>query len=161
MDFDGYGIGGSFTKNDIATAVRWVTSILPEDKPRHLLGLGEPIDLFLGIENGIDTFDCVAPTRVARNGALYTKDGRITITNAKFIRDFEPVDSECDCYTCKNFTRAYVAHLFRAEEMLAATLASIHNLHFITNLVAKIRTSIINGTFEEYKTSYLARYYKK
>jgi len=159
MDFDGYGIGGSFTKDDIGTAVRWVTSILPEDKPRHLLGLGEPIDLFLGIENGIDTFDCVAPTRIARNGALYTKDGRITITNAKFIRDFAPIDEECDCYTCTNFTRAYLAHLFRAEEMLAATLASIHNLYFITNLVKKIRQSILDENYDTLKKSVLERFY--
>lgn len=161
MDFDGYGIGGSFTKDDIGTAVRWVTSILPDEKPRHLLGIGEPVDLFLGVENGIDTFDCVAPTRIGRNGALYTKDGRITITNAKFIRDFTPVDVECACYTCKNFTRAYLAHLFRAEEMLAATLASIHNLYFITNLVKHIRQSILDGNYDELKEYTLARFHEK
>jgi len=161
MDFDGYGIGGSFTKNDISTAVRWVTSILPENKPRHLLGIGEPLDLFLGVENGIDTFDCVAPTRVGRNGGLYTKDGRINITNAKFVRDFTPLDDGCDCYTCTNFTRAYLAHLFRAEEMLAATLASIHNLYFITNLVKQIRQSILDGNYDALKEEVLGRFYKK
>ena len=161
MDFDGYGIGGSFTKNDISTAVRWVTSILPENKPRHLLGIGEPLDLFLGVENGIDTFDCVAPTRVGRNGGLYTKDGRINITNAKFVRDFTPLDDGCDCYTCTNFTRAYLAHLFRAEEMLAATLASIHNLYFITNLVKQIRQSILDGNYDALKKEVLGRFYKK
>lgn len=161
MDFDGYGIGGSFTKDDIGTAVKWVTTILPEGKPRHLLGIGEPIDLFLGVENGIDTFDCVAPTRVGRNGGLYTKDGRINITNAKFVRDFTPLDDGCDCYTCSNFTRAYLAHLFRAEEMLAATLASIHNLYFITNLVNKIRQSILDGNFYEFKEGTLERFYGK
>lgn len=161
MDFDGYGIGGSFTKNDISTAVRWVTSILPEDKPRHLLGIGEPLDLFLGVENGIDTFDCVAPTRVGRNGGLYTKDGRINITNAKFVRDFTPLDDGCGCYACTNFTRAYLAHLFRAEEMLAATLASIHNLYFITNLVKQIRQSILDGNYDALKEEVLGRFYKK
>lgn len=161
MDFDGYGIGGSFTKDDIGTAVRWVTEILPENKPRHLLGIGEPVDLFLGIENGIDTFDCVAPTRVGRNGGLYTKGGRINITNAKFIRDFSPIDEECECYTCMHFTRAYLAHLFRAEEMLAATLASIHNLYFITHLVNKIRQSILDGNYDALKEKVFNRFYGK
>ena len=159
MDFDGFGIGGSFTKEDIGTAVRWVNTILPEEKPRHLLGIGEPIDLFLGIENGIDTFDCVAPTRMGRNGGLYTEEGRIAITNAKFVNDLGPIDKHCDCSTCKNFTRAYLAHLFRAEEMLGATLASIHNLYFIVNLVKKIRQSILDGRFNEFKSEMLARYY--
>lgn len=159
MDFDGFGIGGSFTKEDIGTAVKWVNAILPEEKPRHLLGIGEPIDLFLGVENGVDTFDCVAPTRMGRNGGLYTEGGRIAITNAKFANDLSPIEKDCVCYTCKNFTRAYLAHLFRAEEMLGATLASIHNLHFIVNLVKKIRQSILGGRFEELKTEILGRYY--
>ena len=161
MDFDGYGIGGSFDKDDMYTAVGWVNAILPEDKPRHLLGIGEPIDLFGAVENGCDLFDCVAPTRQARNGALYTNDGRININNAQFIKDFTPIDAECDCYTCKNYTRAYVAHLFRSEEMLAATLASIHNLRFLIALVEKMRTGIINGTFEKFKVGFVGRYYKK
>ncbi len=159
MNFDGFGIGGSFNKEDIGTAVHWVNAILPEDKPRHLLGIGEPIDLFLGVENGVDTFDCVSPTRIGRNGALYTKDGRINLHNAKFVTDLTPIEKDCTCYTCLNFTRAYLAHLFRADEMLAATLASIHNLYFIVNLVKKIRQSILDGRFEEYKTKMLERYY--
>src|SRR3989338_1636295 len=125
MDFDGFGIGGSFTKEDMNTAVGWVNKLLPEDKPRHLLGIGEPADLFGGVENGADLFDCVAPTRIARNGTLYTENGRINILNAKFIEDFTPIDETCECYTCKNYTRAYLSHLFRAKEMFAATLASI------------------------------------
>ncbi len=161
MDFDGYGIGGSFDKDDMDTAVGWVNAILPEDKPRHLLGIGEPVDLFGAVENGCDLFDCVAPTRQARNGALYTNDGRININNAQFIKDFTPIDSDCDCYTCKNYTRAYVAHLFRSEEMLAATLASIHNLRFLIALVEKMRVSIIDGTFEIFKKSFIERYYGK
>lgn len=160
MEFDGYGIGGSFTKNDIATAVRWVTNILPETKPRHLLGIGEPIDLFLGIENGIDTFDCVAPTRIARNGSLYTKGGRINITNAQFVSDFTAPDEGCACYTCTHYTRAYIAHLFHAKEMLAATLSSIHNLYFITKLVADIRQSMLDDNYQELKESTLKNYYK-
>ncbi len=161
MDFDGYGIGGSFNKDDMDTAVGWVNAILPEDKPRHLLGIGEPLDLFGAVENGCDLFDCVAPTRQARNGALYTHDGRININNACFVKDFTPIDNECDCSTCKNYTRAYVAHLFRSEEMLAATLASIHNLRFLIALVEKMRGAIIDGTFEEFKTEFINRYYGK
>lgn len=158
MDFDGYGIGGSFTKDDISTAVRWVNEELPEDKPRHLLGIGEPIDLFLGIENGVDTFDCVAPTRIARNGALYTIDGRINIFNAKYRSDMSAVCEDEACYA-HQFTKSYLSHLFRADEMFAATIASIHNLHFVVNLVKKIRQSILEDNFEEFKTQTLARYY--
>lgn len=161
MDFDGYGIGGSFDKDDMYTTVGWVNAILPEGKPRHLLGIGEPADLFGAVENGCDLFDCVAPTRMARNGALHTVDGRINMFNARFVNDFSPIDPECDCYTCKNYTRAYVAHLFRSEEMLAATLASIHNLRFLISLVEKMRISVADGTFLEYKHKFLERYYKK
>ncbi|OHA84066.1 MAG: tRNA guanosine(34) transglycosylase Tgt [Candidatus Yonathbacteria bacterium RIFCSPLOWO2_01_FULL_47_33b] len=161
MDFDGYGIGGSFDKDDMNTAVGWVNSILPEDKPRHLLGIGEPEDLFGAVENGCDLFDCVAPTRTGRNGTLHTHDGKINLLNARFVRDFTPVDSECDCYTCKNYTRAYLAHLFRSDEMLAATLGSIHNLRFLVALVEKMREAIIDDSFDTFKTSFIARYYKK
>ncbi|MFZ2303362.1 MAG: tRNA guanosine(34) transglycosylase Tgt [Minisyncoccia bacterium] len=160
MDFDGYGIGGSFDKDDMGTAVGWVNAILPEDKPRHLLGIGEPEDLFGGVENGCDIFDCVAPTRMGRNGTLHTRDGKINIRNAQFTRDFTPVDKECDCYTCKNYTRAYVAHLFRSNEMLAGTLGSIHNLRFLVSLVDQMRGAILDNTFEEFKKNFLERYYK-
>lgn len=158
MDFDGYGIGGSFTKDDISTAVRWVNEELPEDRPRHLLGIGEPIDLFLGIENGVDTFDCVAPTRIARNGALYTHDGRINILNAKYRSDMSPVCEDENCYA-HQYTKSYLSHLFRADEMFASTIASIHNLHFIVSLVKKIRQSILGDNFEDFKSQTLARYY--
>lgn len=158
MDFDGFGIGGSFNKEDMNTAVGWVNKILPEDKPRHLLGIGEPEDLFGGIENGVDLFDCVAPTRIARNGTLHTQDGKINILNAKFKDDIEPIDNGCECYTCKNYTRAYLSHLFRAKEIQANTLASIHNLYFIVNLVKKIRQSILDGNFEEFKKEFLGKY---
>lgn len=155
MDFDGFGIGGSFTKADIGTAVKWVNSILPEEKPRHLLGIGEMEDIFLGVENGVDTFDCVLPTRMGRNGGLMTRSGRIHITNAKFTRDFSPIEEGCACYTCTNFTRAYLAHLFRADEMLASTLASIHNLYFLVDLTTKIRQSVIEGNFSKLKNEYV------
>ena len=155
MDFAGFGIGGTFEKGDMATAVGWVCAELPEGKPRHLLGIGEPMDLILGIENGADTFDCVAPTRIARNGSVYTRtQGRINLLNAQFITDFSPLDPDCDCYTCTTYTRAYVAHLFRAKEMLAGTLASIHNLYFVVNLVKQARTAIIEGKWTEFKNSF-------
>lgn len=159
MDFDGFGIGGSFTKDDIGTAVRWVCEELPEGKPRHLLGIGEPIDFFYGVENGIDTFDCVSPTRVARNGAAYTFDGRINLHNAQYVEDMLPIEKELTNYS-SSFTRSYIAHLLRANEMLAATLISIHNLHFVVNLVANIRKSMLDGTYFEFKEGFLKRYYK-
>ncbi|MDP3996793.1 MAG: tRNA guanosine(34) transglycosylase Tgt [bacterium] len=161
MNFDGFGIGGSFDKEDIETAILWVNALLPEEKPRHLLGIGEPIDLFGAVENGCDFFDCVAPTRMARNGTLHTKNGRINITNAKFVRDLGKVDDDCECYTCKNYTKSYIAHLFRAEEMLASTLSSIHNVHFIVSLVHKMRQCILNGGFSEFRDDFLGRYYAK
>lgn len=157
MDFDGYGIGGSFTKNDIGTAVNWVNSQLPEGKPRHLLGIGEPEDLFLAIENGCDTFDCVAPTRLARTGALYTKkEGRINIMNAVHMEDFTPLDPSCSCYTCSKYTRAYLAHLYRSKEIQAYILGSIHNVHFIVRLVDRIRASIYDGTYAALKADWLS-----
>lgn len=161
MDFDGFGIGGSFSKEDLDEALAWVNKILPESKPRHLLGIGEPIDLFVGIENGVDMFDCVSPTRIARNGTLYTKNGRINIENAKFAKDFSKIEEDCECYTCQNYTKAYLTHLFRAKEMLASTLASIHNLYFIVNLVKNIRQSILDENFDEYKEEFLKSYYEK
>lgn len=159
-DFDGYGIGGVFEPGEIDSVVRWVNETLPENKPRHFLGMGaQPADLFLGVEYGVDTFDCVAPTRQARNGALYTYDGRINIRNQKFMTDFTPIDSECSCYTCANYTRAYVNHLQRSDEVLGLTLASIHNEFFVVNTVDRIRQSLIDGTFFELKNTFLNRYY--
>ena len=159
-DFEGYGIGGIFQPEEIPEVLTWVNTTLPEGRPRHLLGMGaQPADLFLGVEYGIDTFDCVAPTRQARNGALFTYDGRINISNAKFKEDFSPIDSECGCYTCQNYTKAYINHLFRADEILGSTLASIHNEYFVINTVDKIRESLENGNFFEYKRRFLTRYY--
>lgn len=158
MNFDGFGIGGSFEKADMSSAVKWTNEILPEDKPRHLLGIGEPEDLFMGVENGCDTFDCVAATRIARNGQVYTKEGKINLMNEKFKEDFEPIERDCDCYTCKNHTRAYLSHLFRGKEMLAGTLATIHNTHFIVKLVDGMREAILDDSFEEYKNNFLEKY---
>ena len=157
---DGFGIGGVFTAEGMDEMLKTVDSILPEDKPRHLLGMGqEPVDLFVGAEFGIDTFDCVGPTRMARNGSLYTDDGRINIKNAKYTHDFTPLMSDCDCLCCQNYTRAYLHHLFKTDEITAKTLASIHNEYFIVHVVDRIRESLIDGTFRSYKKSFLARYY--
>lgn len=158
MDFAGFGIGGSFVKEDMDTAVGWVNEILPEDKPRHLLGIGEPLDILKGVEQGCDTFDCVAATRMARNGGVYIEGGKINLMNAQFKNDFSPISKTCDCYTCKNYTRAYIAHLFRAKEMLAATLASIHNLRFIIRFTEEIRQAILEDRFEEHKEKVLHQY---
>ena len=159
---DGFGIGGVFTADGMDEMLKTVNSILPEDKPRHLLGMGqEPIDLFVGAEFGCDTFDCVGPTRMARNGSLYTYDGRINIKNAKYTHDFTPLMSDCDCECCKNYTRAYLHHLFKTDEITAKVLASIHNEHFVVQTVDHIRASLLDGTFQEYKSAFLSRYYHK
>ncbi len=158
MDFDGFGIGGSFAKEDMSTAVRWVNSVLPEEKPRHLLGIGEPLDVFSAVENGCDLFDCVAPTRNARNGTLYTKKGKINMMNAQYTEDFSMLDEGCECYTCKHYTKSYLSHLYRAKEMLASTLGSIHNLYFIIHMVKGMRRAILEDRFQEYKDTFLDAY---
>ncbi len=159
---DGFGIGGVFTAEGMDEMLQVVNSILPENKPRHLLGMGqEPIDLFIGAERGCDTFDCVGPTRMARNGSLYTLDGRINIKNAKYTHDFTPIMLDCDCECCKNYNKAYLHHLFKTDEITAKILASIHNEHFIVETVNRIRASLLDGTFTNYRDSFLTRYYKK
>jgi len=159
MEFDGYGLGGALRKENIGQIVRWMNEELPENKPRHMLGISEPDDIFECIENGADTFDCVSPARVGRNGALYTRFGRVNVTRAQYRRDFTPFDSECDCYTCQNYTSAYLHHLFANDELLSNTLATIHNERFIIRLVDDIRASISKGTFFEFKQSFLKDYY--
>jgi queuine tRNA-ribosyltransferase len=159
LDFDGFGIGGSFSKEDLGESLRVVNEILPSDKPRHLLGIGEPEDIFMGVENGCDTFDCVAPTRIGRTGTIYTfTEGKLDMRKQRFSRDFGKPDAHCDCYTCTNYTRAYLNHLMRAGEMLGAHLCSIHNLHFIVSLTERIRQSIIDGTYYSLKKSFLGVY---
>ena len=157
--FDGYGIGGALEKQNLATIVGWCTDELPDDKPRHLLGISEPDDLFAAIAAGADTFDCVSPSRVARNAALYSPDGRFNITGARYRRDFSPVDPDCDCYTCAHYSRAYLHHLFKAKEILSATLCTIHNERFIVRLVDRIRESIADGRFDDLRDDVLGRYY--
>lgn len=158
MDFDGFGIGGSFDKEDMYTTVGWVNDILPEGKPRHLLGIGEPEDFFGGIENGADTFDCVTPTRLGRNGTLYTSRGKIHMKNAEYTRDFGKIDPECECEVCSNYTPAYISHLYRSHEMLAGTLGSVHNLYFVVNLVKRIRQSILDGSYDKLKEDFFSKY---
>lgn len=145
MNFDGFGIGGSYVKEDLDSAVGWVCEELPDDKPRHLLGIGEPEDLLAGIEKGVDLFDCVQPTRLGRTGMVYSPEGKLNLLNERFIRDFTPIQDDCQCYTCQNYTRAYLAHLFRAREVLAVTLASLHNVHFLVSLVSNRRQAIIEN----------------
>lgn len=157
--FDGFGLGGALTKEGMADIVRWMSEELPEDKPRHMLGISEPDDIFACIENGADTFDCVSPARVGRNGAIYTPNGRINITNAKYKNDFSLLDETSDSYTAQNYTKAYMHHLFKAGELLGYTLATIHNERFIVKLVDDIRESILSDTYDSFKLEWLARYY--
>lgn len=157
--FDGYGIGGALEKENLGTIVGWCADELPEDRPRHLLGISEPDDVFTAIENGADTFDCVSPTRVARTSAVYTRDGRINLAGARYKRQFTPIDETCDCYTCAHYTVAYLRHLFKAKEMNAATLASIHNERFVVRMVDDARRALEDGTFFDLKADVLGRYY--
>jgi queuine tRNA-ribosyltransferase len=157
--FDGFGIGGAIQKDKLADIVRWVNEELPEDKPKHLLGISEPDDIFAAIEQGVDTFDCVSPTRVGRNGAFYTFEGRKNIENKRYYDDFSPLLKDCGCYTCQNYSRAYLRHLRKGNELLGLTLMSLHNEHFIIKLVDDIRASIDEGTFQDLRRDWLARYY--
>ena len=131
---------------------------LPEEKPRHLLGVGSPDDLFEGVARGIDTFDCVLPTRLARNGAVLTHTGRLNLRNARFTSDSNPILEDCNCYTCQHFSRAYLHHLIRTKEILGVHLTTHHNVHFTLNLMYKMREAITNGTFSELRHDFLARY---
>ena len=158
IEFDGFGIGGALDKSKLGTIISWAVDELPVNKPRHLLGIGEPADLFAGVENGADTFDCVAPTREARTSAVYSPTGRFNVSGGSYRRDFSPIDSSCACYTCKNYSRAYINHLFRAKEILGPTLATIHNVYFIVNLVEKMREAIERGDFRDFKREFLGRY---
>ena len=159
MDFDGFGIGGAIEKRNLAQIVTWVTEELPDDRPRHLLGIGEPGDLFAGVAAGADTFDCVSPSREARNSAVYTSTGRFNLTGSAHRRDFGPIDADCDCYTCTHYTRAYLHHAFKAKEMVSATLATVHNLHFTVSLVDRMRVALESGDFDALREEFLGRYY--
>ena len=161
LDFPGFAIGGlslgepkEITLNMLDVTV----PALPEDKPRYLMGVGSPEDILNGVARGIDMFDSVLPTRVARNGALFTDGGRINIRNARWKEEAAPVDPTCNCYTCRHFSAAYLHHLFRAEELLAYTLATIHNLTFMHNFMERVRKSLEQGAFTEFKEEFLAGY---
>lgn len=158
MGFDGFGIGGSFSKKDLGEALAAALAPLPPEKPRHLLGIGEPEDLFEGVSYGIDMFDCVQPTRVGRLGTIYTTRGKINLLKNEYVRDFSPLDPETGGYASDTFTRAYLAHLFRAKEMLAATIASLHNLYFMQKLMRDIRRSILEDRFNAFRGEFLSMY---
>lgn len=159
MGFDGFGIGGTFSKADLSGALSAAIDELPEEKPRHLLGIGEPGDLLTGIAEGIDLFDCVAPTRQGRHGTIYTKRGQINLANEKYRDDYNPLDPETVVPGTEAFTRAYVAHLLRSGEMLGAAIASMHNLGFLIQLVDGARTALEEGRFNEYREEFVRGYY--
>jgi len=159
--FDGYGIGGALEKHAIGEIVGWCAEELPEEAPRHLLGISEPEDVFAAVEAGADTFDCVMPSRVARNAAIYTARGRYNVKQAACRTDFTPLEDGCDCYTCRHYTKAYLHHLVKGHEILAATLATIHNERFTVRLVDAIRASIEDGTFDAFRADFLGGYRRR
>lgn len=161
LGFDGIGIGGSFSKEDMRGALQAAMGELPEELPKHFLGIGEPGDILEGIANGIDLFDCVAATRIGRHGSIYTKRGIIHLTGEKYKNDFSPLDPETIVPGTEPFTRAYIAHLIRSKEMFGSTICSMHNLGFILQLVSGAREAIIDGNFEQYRENFVRDYYKK
>lgn len=161
MDFDGYGIGGlsvGESKDIMYDILEHTTPYLPKDKARYLMGVGTPDCLLEGVARGVDMFDCVFPTRVARNGMAMTHTGRLTVRNAKYAHDFHPIEEGCQCYTCRNYSRAYIRHLFKAEELLAYRLVSIHNLYFLLQFMRDMRQSIFDGTFRQFCQDFWKRY---
>ncbi|MCC6148148.1 MAG: tRNA guanosine(34) transglycosylase Tgt [Anaerolineaceae bacterium] len=161
LDFPGHAIGGlsvGETKSEMHTAIEAVNEILPEDKPRYLMGVGSPEDIINGILRGIDIFDCVLPTRLARHQAAMTMTGRVNLMNQVHARSAKPIDENCLCYTCQNFSRAYLRHLIVAKEILASTLISIHNLFMLQHLIQQARSAIQADNFEEYSSQFLKNY---
>lgn len=161
MDLPGYAIGGlavGETKADMLATLEYTTPHLPANKPRYLMGVGSPEDLVHGVARGVDIFDCVLPTRVARNGAALTREGRINMRNRQYAADPDPLEPGCTCYTCRTFSRAYIRHLVKASEILAHQLLSLHNLHLLLTLMREMRAAILDGTFTDYATSFLAAY---
>ncbi len=162
MDFDGYSVGGTSVgenKETMYKMVEYSTKYLPEDKVRYLMGVGDPIDIIEGVIRGIDIFDCVLPTRLARHGNAFTKDGKINLKNNKYKRDFTKLEEDCDCYACQNFTKAYIRHLVTMNEMLGARLLSIHNIRFLIRLTEDLREAIKNDNILEYKENFIKNYY--
>ena len=160
LDFDGVGIGGAIEKRIIGDTCAWICDAMPESRPRHVLGIAAVDDIFACVENGGDTFDCVAPARCGRNGAIFTRHGRYNIKRAQFKHDFGPLEEDCDCYTCTHYSRAYVDHALRAREFNGFTLATIHNEHFFVKLLDDIRASIDGGYFNEFRDETLAKFYE-
>jgi queuine tRNA-ribosyltransferase len=161
LNFPGYAIGGLSVgepKEVTLPLIEQTAALLPQDRPRYLMGVGAPEDLVEAVARGIDIFDCALPTRVARNGALFTRQGRINIKRTTYSKMDSPIDSSCDCYTCRTFSTAYMSHLFRSEELLGLRLATIHNLRFISNLMNDIRKSILDGTFQSFRDDFLSHY---
>lgn len=161
LDFPGYAIGGVSVGEGLELlkqVVDYTEPFLPVEKPRYLMGVGLPEDILESIERGMDMFDCVIPTRYARSATAFTRRGKIRLTNKNFRRDFFPVDPSCDCYCCANFSRAYLHHLFNANEVLSATLTAIHNVRFYLNMVAEARTAIEAGDYANFKHAFLEEY---
>ena len=161
MDFPGYAIGGlsvGESKDIMYDILEHTTPLLPEDKPRYLMGVGSPDCLLEGVARGIDMFDCVLPTRIARNGTVFTRDGQLTVRNALYAKDQRPLDSECNCYACKNFSRSYIRHLINTNEVLGIRLTTIHNLYFLIELMSNIRQTLAEGRFMEFKDAFLEKY---
>ena len=159
-DYDGFAIGGLSVgelNNEMYDTIEWTTQFMPKEKPRYLMGVGTPEDLIEGIDRGVDMFDCVMPTRNARNGTLFTSFGRLNIRNAKFKEDEKPLDEECSCYTCQNYSRAYLNHLYKSGEMTYFRLASMHNLHYYLNLMREARTSILENKWDQFKKEFYAK----
>lgn len=163
MDFDGYSIGGTSVGEDKDTMYKMIDygiKYLPEDKVRYLMGVGDPIDIIEGTIRGIDIFDCVLPTRIARHGQAFTREGKINFNNAKYKEDFTPVEEGCDCYTCKNYTKAYIRHLITTDEMLGGRLLSIHNIRFLIKLTEELREAIKENRILEYREEFISKYQK-
>jgi len=164
IGFDGYGIGGLSVgepKSLMFEVLEQTTPLLPEDAPRYLMGVGTPLDLVRGVALGVDMFDCVMPTRNARNGSLFTKTGKIVIKQAQYREDLRPVEEDCTCYTCRNFSRAYLRHLFMSKEILSSVLNTVHNLHFYLDLMTRIRKAIVTSSFDEFKAQFENGYPEK
>ena len=160
LDLPGFGIGGLSVgepKEIMYEMLERLMPYMPQNKPRYLMGVGSPDCLIEGVMRGVDMFDCVLATRVARNGTVFTHDGRLVVRNAKYAEDFSPLDPDCDCYTCRNYTRAYIRHLFKAEEMLAMRLSVMHNLYFYNMLMTRIRAAIDEGRFAQFRREYSER----
>ena len=161
IGFAGLALGGVSVgepKELMYNIIGLASGLMPQDKPRYVMGIGLPEDILEAVEAGMDMFDCVVPTRYGRNGSAFTSVGKITIRNAPYAQDFRPLDERCNCYTCKNFSRAYLRHLFNTGEILGLELVSLHNIHFYLQLMRDIREAIAKGRFSEFKKDFLSRY---